>query len=219
MTWTPIKLLKIKQLKLNVRLLTILSVISFWMPTFDFFTVNQDYLPLHTLLELFSMAVAAAVFTLAWSLRRECDGRLLWLGVGFLLVAWIDTLHILSYEGMPVFVTPNGPEKAINFWLASRLSAAVALLLYTFLPMRPVPSWTPVVSLLTALLLASLTTWLGLWHADVLPHTFVSGRGLTTAKVLAEYVLVLMFAISTFRLARQARVSGTYSLALMAAAA
>ncbi len=88
-----------------------------------------SYLPLHTIMEMLSIAVAAMVFSIAWVTQKyRLNGRALVLGIGLLGVALLDLSHALSYAGMPDFITPSGPEKAINFWLAARAMAAAALL-------------------------------------------------------------------------------------------
>ena len=55
-------------------------------------------------------------------------------GVGFYGVAMPDLIHALSLAGMPDFITPSGPEKSINFWIAVRALAALALLWMAFYP-------------------------------------------------------------------------------------
>ncbi|MFH1820286.1 MAG: MASE3 domain-containing protein [Pseudomonadota bacterium] len=61
------------------------------------------------------------------------------LGCAFLAVALFDTLHFLSYIGMPDLVSPNSPHKSILFWLCGRLAAGIGLLAYV----RPPPRVSP----------------------------------------------------------------------------
>ncbi|WP_235971712.1 MASE3 domain-containing protein [Azohydromonas caseinilytica] len=159
------------------------------------------------------------VFALTWTLHREGDQRMLWLGIGFLLVATIDFAHTLSYQGMPVFVTPSGPEKGIYFWLVARVFSALALLLFAFLPARPTRPLSGVLGLVAGLALAGLVYWVGLWHLELLPRTFIPGEGLTAFKVGLEYVLVVLFATAAFRLVWRAWIEDSSNLAFMAAAA
>ncbi|MBI3446329.1 MAG: PAS domain-containing sensor histidine kinase, partial [Magnetospirillum sp.] len=93
------------------------------------FATPGEYLALHSLLELVSIAVSLMVFSLGWALRKaERSGRGLILGIASASVGLIDFLHMFSYAGMPDLVTPSSSEKAINFWLLGRLVMAVALL-------------------------------------------------------------------------------------------
>ena len=43
-------------------------------------------------------------------------------------VALLDFSHMLSYAGMPDYVTANSVAKGINFWLPARYLVAVSLL-------------------------------------------------------------------------------------------
>ena len=206
-------------LKMGVGLLTFFVLVGSWLPVGGFSLAAQHYLPLHTLLEFTAMAIAAMVFALTWTLHREGDQRMLWLGIGFLLVATLDFAHTLSYQGMPVFVTPSGPEKGIYFWLVARLFSALALLLFAFLPGRPARPLAAALGLVAGLVVAAWVYWVGFWHLDLLPRTFIPGQGLTNIKVGAEYLLVVLFATAAFRLGWRARTDDSSNLAFMAAAA
>ncbi|WP_051241681.1 MASE3 domain-containing protein [Azohydromonas australica] len=208
-----------RSLKAGVGLLTGFMLLAFWLPAEHIFDVPHHYLALHTVLEFSAMAMAVMVFALTWTLHRRSDQRMLALGLGFLLVATIDFAHTFSFDGMPAFVTPSGPEKAINFWLAARLFSAAALLLFAFLPQQPASRPATVLGLLGTVALVGLSYWVGLWHAERLPRTFIPGEGLSDFKIGVEYTLVALFVAAAFRLAWQAWASHSFSTALMAAAA
>ena len=148
----------------------------------------EDYLVLHITMEGFSVIVASLIFTIAWHTAgpsRSPAAALL--GAGFLAVALLDGLHLLSYAGMPRLVTEGGAAKAIWFWLAARATAAVALLVFALSkPGPPVRAWT----LAAAVGWAALVTWAVLFHLEALPAVFVPGVGLTGFKVGLEFAIV-----------------------------
>ena len=186
--------------------LTLILLLGQWLPASRFFSTPAHYLPLHTALEFIAMAVSAMVFALAWNLRRQAaSSHALLLGCAFLCIGLIDLAHTLSYTGMPVLVTPSGPEKAINFWLAGRLIGALALLAVAVLPNRRWPAAGAWGGLLVALLVALLVWWIGLFHADLLPRTFIAGQGLTALKIGSEYVLTAIYLLAALLLWRRAR--------------
>ena len=190
------------------------------LPHWKMFSALEDYLALHTTLEFFSIAVSAMVFALGWNLRRSASGgAFTWLAVVALAVALIDLLHLLSYEGMPTLVTPSGPEKAINFWLAGRLLTALGLLGLVFVRPQPWRAASAVTALLLALALSAAVAWLGLFHADRLPRTFVPGEGVTGFKVAVEYGITLLYAVAAVLLLRTAIRQGRGALVWLAAAA
>ena len=183
-------------------------------------TSHDGYLPLHTTLEFVAMAIAAMVFALTWSLRRlPTTFNHIILGIGFLTVCLIDLGHTLSFAGMPDLVTPSGPEKAINFWLAARFVVAVTLLVFLF---NQSVRWTMrqcVLALGASLLFAAGIWWLVLYQSAMLPRTFVPGSGLTAYKVGVEYLLVAMYGVTAVLLYRQFRKTGREDFSWLAAAA
>jgi PAS domain S-box-containing protein len=150
------------------------------------------YPPLHMLLETIAVVIAVLVFAVGWNaLSKELPGNIIVLACAFLGVGMLDFSHALSYAGMPDFVTPGGAQKAINFWLAARSLGALALFFVA------VSSWQRRASLssrhmmLTAvLILVGLLHWLILFHQELLPDTFIPGKGLTPFKISYEYGLI-----------------------------
>jgi len=181
--------------------LTLLLVMGNTLPPTKFFSSPEHYLPLHTVLEFLAMTISAMVFSLSWNLRTQPrSSNNLLLGIGLMIVCMIDMAHTLSYAGMPKLVTPSSPEKAINFWLAGRFVAAISLLAYATLPEK---TWNALVSALAlfgGLVFAALVWWIGLFHADTLPRTFIPGEGLTVFKISAEYSLSAFYAIAALLL-------------------
>ncbi|WP_460565371.1 MASE3 domain-containing protein [Hydrogenophaga aquatica] len=155
------------------------------------------YLPLHMGLETLSIVTACIVFAIGWNGRRDqVPLNVQLLACGFLGVALLDFSHMLSYDGMPEYVTPNGPEKAIHFWLAARSLAALTLLAAVVLPweVHPAfPRWWVLAPILAGV--AGLH-WLFMAAPHVLPATFVPGEGLTGFKVGFEYLLVALYALA-----------------------
>lgn len=158
------------------------------------------YLPMHTVVELLSVVVAGTIVAVGWfTLRAESPGNVAVLAASFLAVAGIDTLHLLSFSGMPALVSPSGTEKAIFFWIAARLVCAIGLLWAAFYPWRPMQR-RRTKALLMGLAFASilLVTWVGLWHLDWVPRLFVPGEGLTPFKRGLEYALMLLYVVAAW---------------------
>ena len=171
----------------------------------DFTRGWASYAPAHAVLEVASVAVAIMIFSIAWATRRLCSNtRVPLLGVGFLAVALLDLSHALSFQGMPDFVTPSDPEKAINFWLAARTAAALALLGAALMPQRKNSlisnhnAWT---ALGVTLVLVTLVHGVVLFFPHLLPHTYLPDRGLTDFKVGYEYVLIAAYLLCAWRFA------------------
>jgi signal transduction histidine kinase/CheY-like chemotaxis protein/HPt (histidine-containing phosphotransfer) domain-containing protein len=200
--------------------LTLLLVCGPLLPAAKLFSGPAGYLPVHIILEFVVMAVSAMVFALGWNLRRQEENSqavlLAAAGLGFALV---DLAHTLSYQGMPDFITPSGPEKAINFWLAGRLMVALALLAAAILPLGRWPLSLCRLALGGSVATALLVWWAGLYHPDALPRTFIPGQGLTAFKVGAELVEAALFAAAAVILLLRARREGKDNLYWLAASA
>lgn len=179
--------------------LTLLSVISLFLPRWNFFANAQSYLPIHIALELVSISVSIMVFGLIWALRSQMpntNSHAVLMGVGFLGVAVLDLAHTLSYAGMPDFVTPSGAEKAIDFWLFGRYLAAATLCAVAF--SKPTP-WSQVRlqrAIVLVLAFACAVIWSELVLGSLLPRTFLPSSGLTAFKIVAEYGLVGLFGVA-----------------------
>ena len=200
--------------------LSALLLLGGWLPAIKFFPLPAHYLPFHTSLEFVAMAVSAMVFSLAWNLRSAPgNSHAVILGSGFLTVTLIDLAHTLSFPGMPDLVTASGTEKAISFWLAGRFVAAAVLLAVAVRSARHWSSLQSHLALLAALVFSAVVWWVGIFHREWLPRTFIPGEGLTAFKVGAEYLLALVYALAALLLYRNGVAAQRHDRLWLAAAA
>ena len=150
----------------------------------------------HITAETFSIVVAGLIFAVTWNAYApERPAPLIVLACGLLAVGLLDFGHMLSFKGMPDFVTPAGPEKAINFWLTGRLLFALTMIAIVFLPWTPLRHPQRRYWLLAGnLSVVVLIFWLALYQPQAWPRTFIEGQGLTPFKIGVEYgVMGLLF--------------------------
>lgn len=183
--------------KLVICLAAILIVLWVWAGYFTwpvkayFLTVS-----LHTVTEFAGIVATLLVFSVAWHARNpKQSGNVLIMGCGFLAVGLLDFGHAMSFRGMPDLVTPSGPEKAIEFWLMARYTAALTMLVAAFRPIRPLrAAWHRYALLALALSWVVLCYGVELFMPGIWPRTFIEGHGLTAFKVLAEYGVIALTA-------------------------
>jgi diguanylate cyclase (GGDEF)-like protein len=180
--------------------LALLFLVVWLLPPLDFLKQGVTVFPvwMHTVAELVAVAVALLVFAVCWHTDAgDRSGNALIIGCGFLAVGLVDVAHLLSYRGMPDFVTAAHPEKAINFWLTARYLAAFTLLAVAWRDW-PVPAARRgrYGLLGVALVLPALVGWLQLYHPALWPRTFEDGRGLTSFKIAAEYGLIALMSLA-----------------------
>ncbi|HSD12306.1 MAG TPA: MASE3 domain-containing protein [Patescibacteria group bacterium] len=161
------------------------------------------YLVLHNLVEIGSVVVSAAIFFISWcSYPKSGNFRTLVVGSAFLFVAVVDAFHLLSFPGMPSFITESSTDKGIDYWLAARAMQAAVLASIGAVPEKVAGRrWPPILFAAAVTLIIAVFAAVSYAHAR-LPVFYVPGQGLTTAKVLAEYAIMLAAAaaiVFTFR--------------------
>jgi hypothetical protein len=149
-------------------------------------------IPLHTFLETCAVALAILIFALGWNIptaERAWNGVFLY--SAFLAVALIDFGHILSYPGMPPFITPASEEKSLLFWLSGRFLDALALGSLALPSGRPLARLRArYLFLATCLAYAGLTYWFGVYHAEEIASLLTDARSPTLYGINAEYGIV-----------------------------
>ena len=159
---------------------------------------QYNYLLFHSVVEVFSIVIAFAIFAIAWNSRRLMDNNYLaFIGIAFLFVAGFDLLHMLAFKGMGVF--PNvGANLATQLWIATRYVLSLSLLTPILFMHRKVRSITVVVaySLMSVLVLGSIFYW------GNFPQAYVDGVGLTNFKVGSEYAISLIILVAIGLLVR-----------------
>jgi len=171
-----------------------------------------DYLAFHNVAEILAVAVAAMIFGVGWHAAKARGPAFpMLLSVAFLAVGLLDAAHLLSYAGMPHFITPSGAEKAINFWLAARITAAVALLAAVLLPRVSVNPGLRYAVLAAALAWVAAVYWVALYQAEWLPATFVAGQGLTPFRIGVEYFVVGLNVAAALAILARLGTAGSYA--------
>ncbi len=172
-----------------------LFVVVWLLPIPAHLLTPARHLVLHNFLEGFAIAVSVMVFAYGWSTYGATQPRgVTIIAAGFLAVGVLDFAHLLSYAGMPDFVTPGSPNKAIYFWLMARLAAALAILAVAVGGFSR-QAFSPRCRLVlfgAALAVSAFCYYVVLFMPAALPQMFVAGTGLTPLKIGAEYFLILL---------------------------
>jgi diguanylate cyclase (GGDEF)-like protein/PAS domain S-box-containing protein len=166
------------------------------LPPFPLFEDRaSSMLQLHLLLELFAVIVAILIVVVSWhDLKHRFNPEAGILLAGFTVVAFVDLVHALTYDGMPRLVTDSSTPRAIFFWLAGRTLVLLTLLLVA---LRLRLQLSRYLWLGIAVVSSAALFWLGTWGMDWVPTTFVTGSGVTTFKRNYEYGLFLGYVLLT----------------------
>ncbi len=182
-------------------------VLSIAMPNLPGAKGIASYALVHTSMEMFAVIIAMLVFAVGWNtFDKNSSSSVIALSCALFGVGLLDLSHILSFDGMPDFITPNSTDKTIDFWLSARLLASLALLYVAIAPWRVTTSTFHKRALLALVLaIVLLIEWLILFRHEGLPTTFVPGEGLTQFKINFEYVLIALNLATALILLRQMR--------------
>lgn len=155
---------------------------------------HYNYILFHTVVELFCVLVACAVFIIAWNARwRTGNHFLLVLGTGFACSASLDLLHALAYPGLSVF-SDSGENLTTQLWVAARLAEASGFLLAPLFLNRRIKPW---ILLLNGAGITGLFTVL--IFLGIFPATYASAT-LTPFALGAEAAVIVALALSVFLL-------------------
>ena len=156
-----------------------------------FTTRFYSFLLFHTITEFISIGVMWALFILVWNTRHMIDNpAVLFLGITFFFVGWVDMLHTLAYKGMSVF-PEYGANLPTQLWVAGRYLFSGCLIVASFLLDRPVKPLSAMLLLagITALLITSV-------FGGLFPDCFLEDTGLTAFKRGSEYLICAMLIVA-----------------------
>jgi PAS domain S-box-containing protein len=158
-----------------------------------FIVGRYDTTLFHGMAEVFSIAVAWAVFMLVWNARRFINNdALLLLGSAFLFIGFVDLLHALALLRPDLFFDAPPSDLSNQLWLVGRFINGLAMLLFalvlgrTFRPFFGLLFWAG----LAFFLLAAIFYW------RVFPVTYVEDGGLTSFKLWSEFGVCLFLLVA-----------------------
>ena len=80
----------------------------------------HSYLLFHTIIELFSVCVACAIFMIVWNSRHFIQNNyVLFLGIAYFFIGGLDLLHALAYQGMGVLPDYDA-NLPTQLWIVTR---------------------------------------------------------------------------------------------------
>jgi signal transduction histidine kinase len=154
------------------------------------YTSQKDYLLFHSIAELFAVVIAFCIFVILFnSLPYQNKGFMIILGFGYACVGLFDFIHMLSYEGMGLFTefTSNLPTQ---LWIMGRFFESITILAASVFIIRRVNARyvAGIYAITTVMLLLSVFRW------GIFPDCLVQPDGLTTFKIVSEYIIIAILA-------------------------
>jgi PAS domain S-box-containing protein len=163
----------------------IITIISFIVLIFVriHFITPENYNLIHLPLEFFSIAVAVAIFIIAWNTREYAEKSFfLFIGISFLFIGLIDFFHTLVYKGLFV----DFSNWATQFWITARYFHAFAFLVSAFMVGRDLKIGRTFLLYITGTAVPFVMIFTGIF-----PTCYNDTLGaLTPFKIISEYVII-----------------------------
>lgn len=157
--------------------------------------VDEHFLFLHTIIELFSVFVSFSIFVQAWiTYSTHRIKSQYFIGLVFFAVACFDLVHTFTYKGMPFYDDEHAAARATWFWLLARFTESVGLALFIFRPTQ-LFVYNRIKGLAVTLTTVIILTAVVMYSPDKLP-VLIDDNGVTTLKVIIEYVISSLFLIT-----------------------
>ena len=137
----------------------------------------------------------------------------IFIGIAFLFVGHLDLAHTLVYPGMGV-LPEYGTNEAAQLWICARYVQGLSLLVAPLLIGRQLRvKWLLLgYGVVISLLLVSIFYWRNF------PVCFVEGAGLTTFKIVSEYIISILLVGAIFTMLQRRRHFDTNVLRFILAA-
>ena len=180
-----------------------------------------SYTQWHTLLELGSMLVCAAVAAVAWNARElEVPRSVHVLGSACAGALLLDLAHTLSFPGLPDLMGTNTASRSVALFMASRLLIALAMLCVAALPWRldHDPRWVRWVPAGVAAYVLGVVGWV-IGAPQSVSSLVVDGQSLSFVKQAGEGLQVGIFLIAAAMFARRLRTPQPFDVASLLCAA
>lgn len=175
----------------------VLLAITF-VPALHFEVPVPINVTLHTTFETVSVVFSVLVFSVGWhTFSRQSTNNVALVCSAFLGVAILDFAHLLSFDGMPDFITPSGAGKPISTFLAARVMVAVAIAAIACMPWyQRVDQRVHNALLAFSVVFALAFSAYAMVEPALIPYFYIPKHGLTGFKIGLEYGLIALNALA-----------------------
>jgi len=151
----------------------------------------------HMVCELFCIFIAVSAFVVIWYTYEQNPPVNLLLGVGFLIVACFDILHVYCFPSMRL-IPPQYYGLSAWYWLFSRMTEALFICAVTIKALHfRIKKQFLLIGAITLALLLALSIY---YNFHLLPALWFEGQGMSLFKIAMELLITLIFIVTLVRL-------------------
>lgn len=179
-----------------------------------------SFLTWHIIFEFTGILVSLAVFFVTYyTYNQNCNLRSIFLGSSFLAFSMIDFFHTMSYKGMPGFFMENtDANRATTLWIVASLFSGIGYVIASFIPADKKTNMKKSIFLFSAIFVSVGTFIVTTYFPGFLPVMYIEGEGLTTIKIVLEYIAMLLFLVAMAKFTAEYRETGDFLVVLLAGA-
>ncbi|WP_407271234.1 MASE3 domain-containing protein [Radiobacillus sp. PE A8.2] len=157
----------------------------------------ENITSIHTILELFSICMAIAIFTYGYKTFPFTKSRqLFFLSFLFFTVAFLDLLHMISFEDMPDFITESSMDKSVWFGTLARLVQAISLVWILLLSDKKVIKDLRIYYFASSIAIVSFIGFIIYRYEAYLPPLSIENQGNTLLKDIIGYVICALLLVT-----------------------
>jgi len=175
------------------------TIILLFITVALYLTSLYDYLLFHSFAELFSIIIGFTLFVIAWNSRnfsKQHFDYLIFIGIAYMFISFLDLLHTLSYNGMNIF--KDYDFYANQLWIGARYLESLSLLVpFIFMHFKKhlsVYLTFTIYTITTSIIIASI------FYFKVFPICFIGGKGQTQFKIISDYLICLILIVDAILL-------------------
>ncbi|AKL93963.1 sensor histidine kinase ResE [Clostridium aceticum] len=159
-----------------------------------------NYLLFHTTIELLGIIIMIMMTMIVVNTHKfNKDHYLMLLGVAYGFVAIWDLLHTLAYDSLGIF-SMSTTNLTIQLWIVARYIEAISI----FIAVNFLKSHKKIkISYLIFVYgITSVFALLSIFSWNIFPKCFIEDKGLTAFKVISQYMIIGIIAVSIIMMIR-----------------
>jgi len=166
-----------------------------------------NYNLFHFFIEGYTIAVSLSIYFIVINSMKEINNSfLIIISIGYLSLAVLDSIHVLTYAGMNIF-TGNSSSLPSQLWIFARYLQGLTFLCAVVFTDKKVTK-----RVVYGIYFAITVFGLFMIFTERFPITFIDGVGLTPFKKISEYIITVIMLFVIFYLYRKRKLFDSHLL-------
>ena len=155
---------------------------------------NKNFLVYHTISELISVMITFLILiTSLYHYELNKSNKLIILGIAFGFVSCFDLMHLFTYKGMGILADNNAWNTSTQLDIVGRFIESLSFLICFLLPAKEYNLKKIFFNYFFILVLVMFS----IFSFNIFPECYIEGYGLTSFKIISQYVSCIILFIAT----------------------